>query len=408
MTPVSPDICRGAEHQTAGQVARTSYARLLSLLAARTRDLAAAEDALSDAFRTALEHWPRTGIPDRPEAWLMTVAKRHHGAARSRARTALDALPTLHLIHPPEAAEMPAFPDHRLGLMFACTHPAVDAATQTPLMLQAVLGLPADRIAPAFLMTASALGQRLSRAKARLRALNVGFDIPDPGQIGPRLSAVLEAIHAAAALGWEPVPGSDPARADLTGEAQYLAETLITLTPHEPEPKALLALILYTTARAPARRPAYTPLSQQDTALWDATLIARADRLLADAASANCLGRFQLMAAIQSVHTERRKTGRTNWMALEMLHAALNRMHPTTGGTIAAAAVTLELHGPHAALQTLDRTTGIDSFQPYWALRAEALHRAGDPDANEALTRALGLAEDPALRAWLSHRLATQ
>jgi RNA polymerase sigma-70 factor (ECF subfamily) len=404
---MGPDTATGA---MTDQVARASYARLLGLLAARTRDLAAAEDALADAFRTALETWPRTGVPDRPEAWLMTVAKRSHGAARARAKTALDALPTLHLMHPPEATSMPdsvpAFPDHRLALMFACTHPAIDAATQTPLMLQVVLGLPADRIAPAFLMTAAALGQRLSRAKARLKSLNISFDAPDPAEVSPRLPAVLEAIHAAAALGWEPVPGCDPARADLTSEALYLAETLITLTPDQPEPQALLALILFTTARAPARRTGYTPLSEQNTALWDSLMLDRADRLLATASRAGRLGRFQLMAAIQSVHTERRRTGQTNWSALETLHAALNLLHPTAGGQIAAAAVTLERHGPAPALRALDALTGLDNFQPYWALRAEALRRARAPDAMTALTRALGLAEDPALRAWLAQKLA--
>ncbi len=387
------------------QVARTSYARLLGLLAARTRDLASAEDALADAFRAALETWPRTGIPDRPEAWLMTVAKRNHGATRARTRTARDALPTLFLLHSDQAAPMPAFPDHRLALLFACTHPAIDAATQTPLMLQVVLGLSAERIAPAFLMTAAALGQRLSRAKARLKALNVAFDIPDPADITPRLPAVLEAIHAAAALGWETVPGSDPARTDLSSEALYLAEALIGLAAEDPEPKALLALILYSAARVPARKVTYIPLSEQDTTLWDKSLIARADQALTDAARANRLGRFQLMAAIQSVHAERARTGRTNWAALETLHAALNRLHPTVGGSVAAAAVTLECHGPTACLRALDSLPDTATYQPYWALRAEAMRRAGNPDTPAALSRALGLAEDPALRAWLAARL---
>lgn len=175
---------------TAERAARDHHARLLAILAARTRDLAAAEDALSEAFRAALDTWPRSGIPDRPEAWLMTAAKRAAGAARARAATARDAMPTLILLSDEEAAMPSAFPDHRLGLMFACSHPALDAAVQTPLMLQCVLGLSADRVAPAFLMTAAALGQRLSRAKARLKAMGATFAIPDADDIAPRLAPV--------------------------------------------------------------------------------------------------------------------------------------------------------------------------------------------------------------------------
>lgn len=176
---------------------------------------------------------------------------------------------------------------------------------------------------------------------------------------------MLEAIHAAAALGWEAVPGSDPARTDLTAEAPYLAETLFTLTPNEPKPKTVLALILSATAR----RIVYAPLSELDTSLLEASMIANADQVLSDALRTNRLGRFQLQAAIQSAHAGRARTGRTDWKALETLHAARNRLHPTAGGRIAAAAVTPELRGPHAGLTALDALTDLDRFQPYWALK---------------------------------------
>lgn len=395
----------------AERAARDARARLLALLAARTRDLAAAEDALSSAFAAALATWPRSGVPDRPEAWLMTAARRAAGAARARAATAAAALPTLALLQDPETMDPetdPAiFPDRRLALLFACTHPAVDAAVQTPLMLQVVLGLTADRIAPAFLMTPAAVGQRLSRAKARLRDAGAGFGLPDRDEIAARLPQVMECVLAAASLGWEAVPGSDPARADLSSEAQHLARVLADLVPQEPEPQALLALILYIRSRGAARARGYVPLADQDTGLWDAAMVERADLRLAAAGAMGRLGRFQLMAAIQSVHAARARTGRTGWAALATLHAALQRIAPSTGGAVAQAAVTLETEGPAAALAALDALPGIDSFQPAWALRAEILSRLDRPDAaRAALARALGMATDPGLRAWLARRLA--
>lgn len=391
----------------AERAARDSHARLLAILAARTRDLTAAEDALAEAFRAALDHWPRTGVPDRPDAWLMTAAKRAAGAARARARTASDALPSLILLTAEEAAMPDAIPDRRLALLFACTHPDLDPAVQTPLMLQVVLGLTADRIAPAFLLTATALGQRLTRAKARLKASGAGFEVPDGDALSERFPQVMEAVLATAALGWEAVPGSDPARADLANEALHLADVLVSVMPEEPEPRALLALILYVQARAPARAKAYTPLEEQDTTLWDRDAIMAANRHLKAASAQGRLGRFQLEAAIQAVHAERAVTGITNWPALATLHAALQRIRPTTGGAVAAAAVTLERDGPGAALAALDQLPGITRFQPAWALRAEAHRRAGDAAAaRTALAQALGLAEDPGLRGWLAHRLA--
>lgn len=403
MSGAAPDAARVA----AERAVRAAYGRLVALLAARSRDLASAEDALSEALRAALETWPVRGVPDRPEAWLMTAARRAAGHARARAATAVAALPDLTMIAE-EAEEMPdAFPDHRLGLMFACTHPAIDPEIQTPLMLQAVLGLSAERIAGAFLISPATMGQRLSRAKTRLREAGARFTRPDPDEIAPRLPQVLEAVLAAAALGWEAVPGSDPARADLAAEALYLAELLADLTPDQPEPMGLLSLILYIRAREPARSGQYLAVFEQDTRLWDNRMIDRADRLLAGAATLGRFGRFQCEAAIQSVHSEGARRGRTNWAALATLHAALDRLSPSLGGAVAAAAVTLELQGPASALAALEAMPEARGFQPWWALRAEVLARQGDRTGQaEALQRAMGLTADAGLRAWLAARLA--
>lgn len=392
---------------TVERVARASYGRLVALLAARSRDLTGAEDAVAEALRAALETWPLRGIPDRPEAWLMTAAKRAAGASRARAATADRALPDLALIQAEVDDAMPdAFPDHRLGLMFACTHPALDPPLQTALMLQAVLGLPADRIASAFLVAPATMGQRLSRAKARLRSLGASFSQPDPDDVAPHLPQVMEAILAAAALGWESVPGSAPGRADLAAEALWLAEALADLVPDDPEPKGLLASLLYIRAREPARRGRYVPLAEQDARLWDRTLIARANAALTQAGAMGRFGRFQCEAALQAVYCERGATGSLNLPALRTLHAALEQLCPTLGGAVAAAAVDMELGGPQIALDRLDALPGSERFQPAWALRAECLRRLGrTADQAHALQQAIGLTEDAALRDWLLRRM---
>jgi RNA polymerase sigma-70 factor (ECF subfamily) len=290
--------------------------------------------------------------------------------------------------------------------MFACTHPGIDPATQTALMLQAVLGLPAERIASAFLTSPAAMGQRLSRAKARLRRTGASFKRPDPEEIAPLLVPVMEAILAAAALGWENVPGSDPGRVDLADEAIWLAETLAALAPQDPEPKGLLALLLYIRAREPARRTGYVPLAEQDPALWDLALIGRANAILRQAGAMGRFGRFQCEAALQAVYCESGATGSRNLPALRTLHAALERLCPTLGGAVAAAAVDMELSGPQTALDRLDALPGSERFQPAWALRAECLRRL-DRTAEQAhaLQQAMGLTEDGALRDWLMRRM---
>ncbi len=403
----APDGLTMGAAQVAAMVARDSRARLLAILAAQSRDLAASEDALSDAFAQALRLWPLRGVPDRPEAWLLTVARRAVGAAGARNATARRAQPALWQLAD-EAQSRPddPWPDRRLGLFLACTHPAVDPGARVALMLQVVLGLTADRIAPAFLLTPAALGQRLARAKARLRAQGVAFVMPEPADLARGLPDVLEAIHAAAALGWEAVPGSDPARSDLSDEALHLARTMAALVPEATEARALVALILYVRSRAAARTGGYVPLAEQDVTRWDRAAIAEADGVMMRLGGAGVPGRFQLEAAIQSVHAERARTGVTNWAALETLHAALARVAPTHGAAVAAAAVLLERQGPAACLVALDGMN-LSGFQPAAALRAEALRRAGDPVASRAaLQLATGLAEDPALKAWLSARLA--
>ncbi|MCU0856170.1 MAG: RNA polymerase subunit sigma-70 [Rhodobacteraceae bacterium] len=403
------DATRAAE-----AAARTSRARLVAFLARRTRNLAAAEDAVADAFRAALETWPNRGVPAAPEAWLLMVARRAHGQARRRAMTAeAGAAEILRALDEAQALAEERrdmiFPDDRLRLLFAAAHPAVDAAARTPLLLQAVLGLPAHRIASAFLVSPATLSQRLVRAKERLREAGTAFEEPDAADIPARLETVMEAVFAAFGTAWDAAPGADDGARDLREEAIWLGETLVALLPDEPEPKGLLALMLHADARRAARRVGgvYIPLEEQDATLWDHTKTARADALLRAAGKADRFGRFQCEAAIQSVHAERRATGRVNTAALVTLYAALAAFRPTPGVLTARAAATLAHGEPEAALDLLAAIpeAGVAAYQPFHATRAAALAAAGRADeARAAYDRAIGLSEDASVRDWLAAR----
>ncbi|HXA05647.1 MAG TPA: DUF6596 domain-containing protein, partial [Bryobacteraceae bacterium] len=270
---------------TADAVARRSYGKLVAFLAARTRDVAAAEDALSEAFAAALADWPLNGCPASPEAWLLTVARRKaidvarrrssHEAARGELQLLAEGLDTV-------SAET-EIPDRRLALMFACAHPAIEAGVRAPLMLQAVVGLDAKMIASAFLMSPAAMGKRLVRAKNKIREAGVPFRIPEREELPGRLDTVLDAIYAAFAEGWTDPGGTDVVRRDLTEEALFLSRLVAELLPEEPEALGLLALMLHAEARRRARRNQegeYVPLAEQDSALWDWQMIQEAEALL--------------------------------------------------------------------------------------------------------------------------------
>ena len=396
------------------RAARDSYGRLVTFLAARSRDRAAAEDALADAIRAARETWPRAGVPDKPEAWLLTAARRRLVDGARHARVRAEAMPDL-LVVADEAqalAEADAFPDERLKLLFVCAHPAIDPAMHTPLMLQTVLGLDAARIAAAVLVQPQARGQRLSRAKAKIRDAGIAFELPEAKELAPRLDAVLQAIYAAYGSGWDDVAGADPRRKGLAAEAIELGRLLRPLMPVEPEVEGLLALMLYCEARREARRsPAgdFVPLSQQDTARWSQPLLAEAERMLAAAAQDGRMGRFQLEAAIQSAHAQRAWTGRTDWEAVALLYEGLVRLGPTIGALVGRAAAVAEARGAAAGWALLQEIPGeaVNSYQPYWALAAHLLRRLGQP-ADAAYERAIGLCEDPAMRDFLMRQAGGQ
>jgi RNA polymerase sigma-70 factor (ECF subfamily) len=393
--------------------ARDSYGRLLAWLAARSRDVAAAEDALADAFAAALENWSKTGIPVRPEAWLLVAARRRLIDAARHARVRGEAVPTLLAIteDAEAAAESVTFPDERLKLLFVCAHPAIAEADRTPLMLQTVLGLDAARIGSAFLVRPVAMGQRLSRAKAKIRLAKIRFDLPEPGDLPPRLAAVLDSIYAAYGSGWEAVAGADSRRKGLSAEAIHLGRTLVTLLPDQAEPLGLLALMLHCEARRDARRArdgAFVPLSNQDSARWSVPMIAEAEAALAAASRLGRIGRFQLEAAIQSAHAQAGLSGATDWDGISVLYEGLVRVAPTVGALLGRAAAVAEARGADAgwALFQALPSESLAGHQPYWALAAHLLTRLGrSEEARAAYGRAIGLCEDPAMRAFLAARM---
>ena len=400
---------------TADAVARRSYGKLVAFLAARTHDVAAAEDALSEAFASALADWPRNGCPRNPEAWLLTVARRKTIDMFRASRRHDSSSEELELIEAALAA--PAqneIPDERLAMMFACAHPSIDAATRAPLILQAVLGLDAKRIASAFLASPAAMGKRLVRAKEKIRQAGIPIRVPGRDELPARLDTVLNAIYAAFSEGWTDPAGVDAARRDLTDEALFLSRLAVSLLPEEPEALGLLALMLHAEARRRARRsPAgeFVPLAEQDQLLWDHAQIAEAESLLHRASSMGRIGRFQLEAAVQSAHVDRCGNGSANWSHVAELYNALYALTGSPVVLINRALAIAEVQGAAAGLDAMPDQAAdsrLTEYQPYWAARSELLARTGAFDeARRANEIAIGLERDPAVRQFLERRRST-
>jgi RNA polymerase sigma-70 factor (ECF subfamily) len=398
-------VTQDPARRAAEAAARGSYGRLVAILAARTRDIAAAEDALAEAFAAALRSWPERGVPANPDAWLLTAARNALSNARRHHRVR-DAAAAEVLRRCEELAEAgQEIPDERLRLMFVCAHPAIDRGVRTPLMLQAVLGLDAARIGAAFLVAPAAMGQRLVRAKARIRDAGLRFAVPEGPDLAERLAEVLDAIYAAYGTGWDAL--TDAGLRGLAAEAIHLGRVAAALMPEATEPRGLLALMLYCEARRTARRDAegrFVPLARQDARLWNRDMIIEAEGLLTAASRAGQFGRFLCEAAIQSVHVQRPVTGRTNFAALRVLYDLLARHAPGVGVEVARAAMLLEAGDVAAAGAALDALPAaeVDAYQPYWVARARLARACGQAEAAaEALHRAIGLTTDPALRDFL-------
>jgi RNA polymerase sigma-70 factor (ECF subfamily) len=386
-------------------VARDSYGRLLAVLAAPTRDIAAAEDALADALERALARWTDDGIPANPEGWLLTVARnRLRDVWKSPGYRMTESLDEIEYPSTSLEGDGPAIPDRRLELMLVCAHPAIAPSIRTPLMLQSVLGVEAAAIATAFAVEPSTMAQRLVRAKKRIRDAGIPFVLPERDDLAERLPAVLEAVYGAYAIDGQLAPRGAPIES-LSAEALHLALVLAELLPAEPEVLGLAALVCLSEARRPAKWTAdggFIPLDEQDTRLWDEVLMARGEALLRRAHGHRRPDRFQYEAAIQSVHCTTQ--GKVNVNALRKLHRALLRVAPSLGAAVASAAVDGEIDGPDAGLRALDAIgdPAVERFQPAWTTRAHLLAEAGRAaEAADAYRRAIELTADPGVADYL-------
>ena len=409
------DVVIAAEdgHLAAGRAAREHYSRLLATLAAQFRDIAAAEDALSDSLVAALAQWPISGVPENPAAWLLTVARRRMTDMLRHQKTVTASMD--HIAEQMGIAEAKReMHDERLQLLFACAHPAIDENVRAPLMLQVVFGLEASDVAAVFLLTPSTMAQRLVRAKRKIREANIPFRIPEPEEFPGRLASALTAIYALFTrdgAAWHP---RTPSRDSLADEAIWLGQLVVGLSQRHPEALGLLALMLFVESRRAARRDGegrYVPLSSQNIEEWDSTLIGRAENLLHDAASRGTPGRFQLEAAIQSVHAARARSGVTDWRALLLLYDGLLAISPSPVVAVHRALALLHVEGEHAALAALDHCGAderLHGYQPYWAARAHVLAKCELRDQAQACyERAIALEADPAARDYLETELAT-
>ncbi len=379
---------------------RRDRGRILAALIARVQDFQLAEDALQDACVSALIHWGRAGPPHRPEAWLIRAAFRKaidrlRGAARDSRQTA-----ALIQLSRDEAADDPAsIPDERLALIFTCCHPALDEKSRCALTLRTVCTLTTAEIAAAFLDAEPTMGQRISRAKARITALNLRFDLPDSAEWPDRLRSVLTVIYLIFTT------GHSAANPSLCREAIFLARLLQDLLPDDPETKACLALMLFTHARAAARQPngQTIPPEAQDRSLWDAAEITEALSLLNAAIDQSRPGPMQLKAAIAAAHV---LPPTPDWPQIEALYVRLLELEPTPVVALNHAVALAELGHPTQALRLLEPLAeALASYQPYHAALAHMLALTKNhPAAHAAYTTAIALAANLADAAFLAER----
>jgi RNA polymerase sigma-70 factor (ECF subfamily) len=394
---------------------RDEWARVVAGLARRFGDLDIAEDAAAEAFVTALERWPRDGVPPNPGAWLATTAKRKAIDRLRRESRRDEKHRAAHMLSdatPPE----PTGPvdDDRLRLIFTCCHPAIAMEAQVALTLRLLGGLTVAQIAHAFLVPETTMARRITRAKAKIKAARVPYRVPAETDLHERLGGVLAVIFLVFNEGYLASAGDDPLRADLTDEAIRLCRLLRTLLPDEGEVTGLLALMLLTDARRDARvsrTGELVTLDEQDRAAWNRALIAEGhalvrDRIAAVAQGGEGPGPYQLLAAINAVHTDAASARDTDWSQIVALYDRLTAIHRSPIVRLNRAVAVAEVDGPDVALAELDRLgETLDGYHAYHAARADLLRRVGRSDESRAAyDNAIRLAGNPAERMYLARR----
>jgi RNA polymerase sigma-70 factor (ECF subfamily) len=386
--------------QAVAEAHRREWAFVLAATVRVTRDLDAAEDAVQDAYVSALTAWARDGVPERPGAWLTTAARRTALNALTRGRTLQTKLPLLLEPDTPAADEDDVIPDDRLRLVFTCCHPALAREAQVALTLRLVCGVTTAEIAHAFLVSEPTMAARVTRAKKKIAAAGIPYVVP--ADLAPRLDAVLAVVHLLATTGHTAPSGEHLARTDLAERALDLARMLRLLLPDEREVAGLLALLLLLRARAATRDDV---LADQDRSRWDPALIAEADALIVAALRAGPPGRFTLQAAIAGLHAAAPSYAETDWPQLLVLYDVLLGVWPSPVVALNRAVVLSEVRGAEAGLAAIEAIDGLDGYRYLWAAKADLLRRlARHEEAAAAYREALRLTDNATERAFLEAR----
>jgi RNA polymerase sigma-70 factor (ECF subfamily) len=397
----------GAETAVVEQVFREEYGRLIASLVRRFGDIDLAEEAASEALVAALEKWPASGVPPNPGGWLTTTAG-NRAIDRIRREKQRDAKHRAALMTFDDTPHEPTGPveDDRLRLLFTCCHPALAPEARIALTLRLLGGLTVPEIARAFLVSETTMAQRITRAKKKIASANVPYRVPEAADLPGRLAGVLTVLYLVFNEGYLATGDGEPLRAELTGEAIRLARILRRLLPDEPEVTGLLALMLLIEARrrARVRHGELVPLDEQDRAGWDLALIAEGHDLVRECLVVNRPGRYQILAAINAVHTDAPTAQDTDWSQILALYDQLVRVDPSPIVALNRAVAVAELDGPDVALALVERLE-LSGYHAWHAARAELLRRLGrSAEAKEAYDAAIAATHNSAERAYLSRK----